>query len=113
MPLIALSQNELNRLEAIQKIRDRRLSVVQAAEVLNLSRSQVHRLLRAYDQDGASALASKRRSRPSNRRHAEEFRNAVLDLVRDCYRISGRHSQLRSCSNDIRSRSARRRCANG
>lgn len=37
MPLITLSQNELNRLEAIQKIRDRRLSVVQAAEVLNLS----------------------------------------------------------------------------
>lgn len=68
MPLITLSQNELHRLEAIQKLRDRRLSVVQAAEVLNLSRSQVHRLLRAYDQDGASALASKRRGRPSNRR---------------------------------------------
>ncbi len=89
MPLITLSQNELNRLEAIQKVRDRRLSVVQAAEVLNLSRSQVHRLLRAYDQDGASALASKRRSQPSNRRHAEEFRNAVLDLVRDYYRDFG------------------------
>lgn len=83
--LITLSQEELHRLEAIQKVRDRRLSVVQAAELLNLSRSQVHRLLQIYDQDGASGLASKRRGRPSNRRHTEDFRNAALDLVRDHY----------------------------
>lgn len=44
MPLVTLSQKELHRLEAIQKIRGRRLSVVQAAELLHLSRSQVHRL---------------------------------------------------------------------
>ncbi len=31
MPLVTLSQKELHRLEAIQKIRDRRLSVVQAS----------------------------------------------------------------------------------
>ena len=76
MPLVTLSQRELHRLEAIQKIRDRRLSVVQAAELLDLSRSQVHRL-QAYDQDGANGLASKKRGRPSNRRHDEDFRNAV------------------------------------
>ena len=85
MSLITMSQKELHRLEAIQKIRDRRLSVVQAAELLGLSRSQVHRLLQAYDQDGAGGLVSKKRGRPSNRRHSEEFRNAALDLVRDRY----------------------------
>ncbi|WP_164517729.1 hypothetical protein [Rhizobium sp. CIAT894] len=37
--LITMSQKELHRLEVVQKIRDRRLSVVQAAEVLDLSRS--------------------------------------------------------------------------
>ncbi|MEK1874327.1 MAG: helix-turn-helix domain-containing protein, partial [Rhizobium altiplani] len=47
--LITMSQKELHRLEVIQKIRDRRLSVIQAAELLDLSRSQVHRLLQAYD----------------------------------------------------------------
>lgn len=83
--LVTLSQNELHRLEAIQKIRDRRLSVVQAAKLLRLSRAQVHRLLQAYDRDGAAGLASKRRGRPSNRRHTEDFRNAALDLVRECY----------------------------
>jgi len=89
MPLVTLSQKELHRLEAIQKIRDRRLSVVKAAELLHLSRSQVHRLLQAYDQDGAGGLASKKRDRPSNRRHDEDFRNTALDLVRDRYRDFG------------------------
>ncbi|MBP1876710.1 transposase [Ensifer adhaerens] len=83
--LITMSQKELYRLEVIQKIRDERLSVVQAAELLNLSRSQIHRLLQAYDQDGPAGLVSKKRSRPSNRRHSEDFRNAALDLIRERY----------------------------
>ena len=83
--LIVMSQKELHRLEVVQKIRERRLSVVQAAELLGLSRSQVHRLLQAYDQAGADGLVSKKRGRPSNRRHSEDFRNLVLDLVREHY----------------------------
>lgn len=55
--MITMSQKELHRLELIQKIRDERLSVVQAAELLGLSRSQVHRLLQAYDRDGPAGLA--------------------------------------------------------
>jgi DNA-binding IclR family transcriptional regulator len=61
--MITMSQKELHRLEVIQKIRDERLSVVQAAELLDLSRSQVHRLLQAYDRDGPAGLVSKKRSR--------------------------------------------------
>ncbi|EJC79323.1 IclR-like transcriptional regulator [Rhizobium leguminosarum bv. trifolii WSM2297] len=83
--MITMSQKELHRLEVIQKIRDRRLSVVQAAELLGLSRSQVHRLLQAYDQAGPDGLVSKKRWRPSNRRHSEDFRNAALDLIRERY----------------------------
>lgn len=82
--LITMSQKELHRLELIQKIRDERLTVVEAAE-RHLSRSQVHRLLQAYDRDGPAGLVSRKRSRPSNRRHSEEFRNAALDLIRERY----------------------------
>lgn len=77
--LITMSQKELHRLEFIQRIRDGRLSVVQAAEQLGLSRSQVHRLLQAYDQDGTAGLVSKKRSQPSNRRQSEEFRTGQTD----------------------------------
>lgn len=61
--LITMSQKELHRLEVIQKIRDHRLSVVQAAELLALCRSQVHRLLQVYDSAGSAGLLSKKRSR--------------------------------------------------
>lgn len=81
---VTLSQKELRRLEAVQKIRERRLTVTQAAELLHLSRSQVHRLLQAYDRDGSSGLASGKRGRkqPASYRR---FRNLVLDLVRANY----------------------------
>lgn len=87
--LITMSQKELHRLEVVQRIRERRLTVTHAGEQLCLSRSQVHRLLQAYDRDGADGLVSKRRGRPSNRRHSEDFRNTVLDLVREHYRDFG------------------------
>jgi len=83
--LITMSQKELHRLELIQRIRGGSLTVVEAAALLRLSRSQVHRLLQAYDQAGADGLVSKKRGRPSNRRHSEDFRNLVLDLVREHY----------------------------
>lgn len=83
--LITMSQKELNRLEVIQKIRDHHLRVVEATSLLDLSRSQVHRLLQAYDRLGHSGLISRRRGRPSNHRYSEDFRNTVLDLVRAHY----------------------------
>ncbi|MBP2238636.1 hypothetical protein J2Z31_005173 [Sinorhizobium kostiense] len=58
--LTTMSQKELHRLELIQRIRGRSLSVVEAAELLRLSRSQVHRLLQAYDL--AAPTVSSRRS---------------------------------------------------
>ena len=78
---VTLSQKELQRLEAVQKIRERRLTVTHAAELLHLSRSQVHRLLQAYDRDGVDGLVSRKRGRPSNRRHTDDFRNLALDLT--------------------------------
>lgn len=87
--LITMSQKELNRLEVIQKLRDRRLTVVQATTLLDLSRSQIHRLLQAYDKFGHTGLISGRRGRPSNRRYSEDFRNIVLDIVQTYYRDFG------------------------
>lgn len=77
--------HQLQRHEAVQKIRERRLTVTHAAELLHLSRSQVHRLLQAYDRDGANGLASGKRGRPNKRHHTDDSRNLVLDLVRANY----------------------------
>lgn len=83
--LITLSDIELSRLEIVQRIRQRRLSVVKGAALLHISRSQMHRLLKAYNSDGAEGLVSKKRGKPSNRRYSREFRNTVVNLVREHY----------------------------
>src|SRR5207249_8460398 len=53
-----------------------------AAALLGLSARQVRRLYRAFRRDGAKALASCRRGRPSNRRIAAATRDHALRLVR-------------------------------
>jgi transposase len=84
-----MSQKELHRLEAVQKVRDCRLSVSNAAKLQSISRSHMHRLLQAYDREGSGGLVSKKRGRPSNRRYPEAFRNTVLDIVREHYHDFG------------------------
>jgi transposase-like protein len=84
-----MSQKEFHRLEAVQKVKDDRLSVSNAARLLSISRSHMHRLLQAYDREGSGGLVSKKRGRPSNRRYPEAFRNTVLDIVREHYHDFG------------------------
>ncbi len=83
--LITMSRKNCIASNSSRRSVTERLSVVRAAERLDLSRSQVHRLLQAHDRDGPAGLVSKKRSRPSNRRHSDEFRNAALDRIRERY----------------------------
>ncbi|MBK8172531.1 MAG: helix-turn-helix domain-containing protein [Sandaracinaceae bacterium] len=53
--------------------------------MLQLTVRQVRRLQRAYAVQGAAALASKRRGRPSNRKLAADVRARVLALVKERY----------------------------
>jgi len=39
----------------------------------------------AYDRDGAVGLVSKKRGKPSNRRYSREFRNRIINIVRENY----------------------------
>ena len=83
--LITMSDTELSRLEAIQKIKEKRLKVSHAADLLGVSRRQVHRWILAYNRDGAVGLVSKKRGKPSNRRYSREFRNRIINIVRENY----------------------------
>ena len=46
MGLVIMSERELNHIEVLSQIVDRRMTVISAANVLGLSRRQVHRLLK-------------------------------------------------------------------
>jgi transposase len=85
MDLLTMSKKEINRLEVMQRVDEKRLKQRAAAEQLGISERQVKRLLRRYRQAGANGLVSKRRGKPSNHQLAEGTREKVLDLLKSKY----------------------------
>jgi transposase len=84
-PLLIMSKQELNRVELMVRIQERRLTQRQAAEMLELSVRQVERLFHGFKKSGPAGLVSRKRGRPSNRRLPEKTRKQALELVRGLY----------------------------
>jgi hypothetical protein len=84
-----MSRKELNRLEILGRVLERRLTQVQAAEQLGLGVRQVERLCRKLRVEGAPGLVSKKRGRASNHRLPGELREQSLDVVRARYHDFG------------------------
>src|SRR6059036_1275853 len=82
---VGLTMGELDRLQLMTRIAERRLTRRRAAELLGLSERQVRRLSGAFAHAGAAGLASRRRGRPSNRRLADATREQALALLREHY----------------------------
>jgi hypothetical protein len=82
---LTMSANELNRLEILGRVLERRLTQSQAAEQLGLSVRQAERLCRKLRLGGRQALVSKKRGRPSNRKLPEALRERALALVLSRY----------------------------
>ncbi len=83
--LITMSIRELSRLEVIQKVADKLLKQGQAGDLLGVSTRQIKRLVKAYREEGAKSLESKKRGKKGNRGHNQDFKNKILDLVSKQY----------------------------
>jgi transposase len=84
-----MSQRELSRLEVIQRVCRKTLTQRRAADLLALSARQVKRLCRAFKREGAAALVSKRRGRPSNHRLRPELLGTARELLHERYHDFG------------------------
>ena len=82
---LTMSAKELNRLEILGRVLERRLTQAQAAERLGLGVRQVERLCRKLRLDGRQGLVSKKRGRPSNRKLSAALRERALALVQSHY----------------------------
>lgn len=80
-----MSENELNRLEIVQLVCQKRLSVTAAAKQVGLSRQRMSLLVNLYRREGHVALVSRKRGTPSNNRLPDGLRTKCLDLVREHY----------------------------
>ena len=69
----------------MQRLKEKRLTQKEAAQLLGLSVRQVKRLWQAYRKDKAKGLVSKRRGKSSNRRLDEKIRQQALDLLKARY----------------------------
>ncbi|MBY0545357.1 MAG: helix-turn-helix domain-containing protein [Gammaproteobacteria bacterium] len=65
---ITMSLRDVSRLEVIQKVRSKQLSVKEAGSLLGVSERQIKRLTRAYREEGAQGLISKHRGKAGNNR---------------------------------------------
>ncbi len=82
---LTMSTRELERLEILDRVAERRLTQRQAAEQLGLGPRQVERLCRVLHEQGAVRLVSRKRGRARNRRLPAAVREQVVDRVRACY----------------------------
>ncbi len=87
--LLEMSTKELNRLEVMQRLSEKRMNQKEAGRILDLSTRQIKRLLRAYRRRGAAGLVSKQRGRRSNNRLAEDVKKRALNLLKTKYKGFG------------------------
>lgn len=83
--LLSMSPKELNRVDVIRDICERRLRQEDAVGLLQLSRRHIQRLVNQYRAQGPAGLVSLRRGKASNRRHSPEFKQRVIAIVRQHY----------------------------
>ena len=80
-----MNSKEMNRLEVMQKLAEKRMSQKKAAQELGISLRQVKRLWKAYRERGAAGLVSQQRGKASHNRLSEETEQAVVDLLHSRY----------------------------
>jgi transposase len=87
--LLTMSNQEITRLEVMQRLKDKRLLQKEAAQLLGISLRQVKRLWRAYCKEGAQGIVSVRRGKPSNHRLDAGITQQALDLIKERYEDFG------------------------
>ena len=85
MTVILMSRSEIDRMNVLRDLAEERIRVSEAATLMGLGRRQVLRLAKAFRQRGPTALASRRRGRPSNRSYPTALRSEVIGIIRERY----------------------------
>lgn len=83
--LVTMSDKELNRVNVIQAVVEKRMRRRDAAVQLKLTERQVQRLVNRFRDSGASGLASLRRGSPGNHKLPESLKLRVLALLHESY----------------------------
>ena len=74
---LAMSQGERSRLVMMTRVREKAMTIKEAAEVMGMSYRQSRRIYKRYREEGDKGLIHRNRGRPSNRRKAPGVKEIV------------------------------------
>jgi len=80
--ILMVRQKELKRLHIIEKVLERGIKQIEAAEVLGLSSRQIRRIVKRVRLEGDKGIIHKSRGQPSKRRIPETTRDKIIHLYR-------------------------------
>ena len=80
---ITMSLKDIERLEILNGIKEKRLKQVNGAQILDISPRQVRRLLRRLKDEGPKGIVSRRVGAPSNNQLAAEAKGRILNFFND------------------------------
>lgn len=83
--LLTMNHKELNLQVIMNKIQEKRLTQVKAAEILNLSLRQVQRWYARFRQEGPQGLISRKRGKTPNNVIPEETKRHVIGIIQETY----------------------------
>ena len=89
MGWVIMSERELNRIEVLSQVDDGRLSVENGANMLDVTKRQMFRLLKRYRTEGAPAIRHKARGKAPNNKIHKAKRDYALALVNENYKDFG------------------------
>ena len=89
MGWVMMSERELNRIEVLAQVDDGRLSVQNGANMLDITKRQMFRLLKRYRTDGAAAIRHKARGKAPNNKIHKAKRDYAVALVKENYQDFG------------------------
>jgi hypothetical protein len=84
-PTITMSMREMDRLKMIVRIKEGKITVVEASESLHMSERQMYRVLARYRMWGEAGLVHRLRGTTSNRGYSKEVQKKVCRLYREQY----------------------------
>lgn len=85
MGWVMMSERELNRIEVLAQIDDGRLTVQNGANMLDITKQQMFRLLKRYRTEGAPAIRHKARGKTPNNQFHKAKRDYAVALVKENY----------------------------
>lgn len=82
---VSMSKKDLDRLEILRSVQNKKLRQVDAARMLKITDRQVRKLLRRLEQEGPSGIVSRLVGKMGNRRKSPQLKEQVMALLREKY----------------------------